>query len=481
MKTSLAAVVALLAFVTALSASGHAQSTGAAAGGGATAGAAGGGAFGGAGNVGIGAQNPAFNRSGANTNSAFGPQQFQRPFVPGQPFSQANQFGQFNQPPFNQNQQGAFNQDRFNRNERFLQRQAGNFDQAGPGGFAADGENSFSQEFTNQDMTNQGAFGLGNGNRSSFFDNQPFNNNQAFGQGSGAGAGANSSAGFTAANDPAGFTGTGSTFDDATEDFDDRFDSQTGADASFRGQQSGLDVSSSRASSEFATTSDAERRTGAGTGANSSRGLTAANDPPGFTGTTSPLSRSRPLGEGTSAEDSVRGTSRTGPATTGRGSVGGNFSQDRSFSGQDAVSAPSDVDTFSPTGTGTFNNDATTATEPNATAELLPGRVPIQNFDPSVRRDGFPRGNGVFDFPPPPGARNVLYGSGGYGFMQQYSNPSAAANQPRADAFNANRPGVSSGNATGVRPNAAPGVQRADDENSVTPNYFNGSYSRTRL
>jgi hypothetical protein len=68
--------------------------------------------------------------------------------------------------------------------------------------------------------------------------------------------------------------------------------------------------------------------------------------------------------------------------------------------------------------------------------------------------------------------------------MQQYANPSAAANQQGVGTFNANRSGVglnNSNNASGVRPNAAPTAPGAGDGNTTTPNYFNGTYSRSRL
>jgi hypothetical protein len=76
---------------------------------------------------------------------------------------------------------------------------------------------------------------------------------------------------------------------------------------------------------------------------------------------------------------------------------------------------------------------------------------------PGSQIGGRPQGNGVFDFPPPPGAENVLYGPGGYGFMEQYSGRSRTTGSGSTERTQGSNP------------------------SSGTPNYFNGSYSRSRL
>jgi hypothetical protein len=160
---------------------------------------------------------------------------------------------QQNQPGFN----SPINQ-RFNRsNQNPFNQDNNSFNQGGQGSFNQNGQGSFTQG-----MQNQGAFGLGNGNRSSFFDNQPFNN-QGFGRGASADPRANSSSGFTGTDadlndgtqsfDDGDFTdvdsnGSGFQEDAFTPDSNTRFDAND--QGSFRGQQFDDDDSTDTGSGE---------------------------------------------------------------------------------------------------------------------------------------------------------------------------------------------------------------------------------------
>ena len=494
MKSSFTVLAALTAVVVAFGSSGYSQSP--SGGGGVTSGASGGGTAGAAGS--LGGVTGAGPITGAGSGIASGGAGVGTGFSgPAVPFAGNNSGFNRNLPPqnrsgftrqnpqrFSQDVPNPFNERSLDRNPHVNRNQQG-FNSTAPGSFT-------------QGMQNQGAFGLGNGNRSSFFDNQPFNN-QGFGRDAGAGAGPNSSEGMTGANDPAGFTGTGTDFRRATNPFadngsgsgdfvDDRFQNNAPARSdqandqdSFRGQPFSESPVADGSTIASENSSDADRGTGAGTGPNSSRGMTAAGDPPGFNGTASPLARSSG-GDGADADqafdDNFGVGSRTGAADP-RG-----LSGEDSFENQNAREAPfNSVDgptnpfanpqvnqgqrlgfPTEPQGTASQTNPFTPPTSVTAqAARVAPGTIPPQG----IGSRGQPRGNGVFDFPPPPGVRNWLDGSTDYGFMQQYERPSAA--QRNTGVRNTNEAG-----------RARPAVQGTQG-GAGSPNYFDGAYSRSRL
>jgi hypothetical protein len=435
--------------------------------------------------------------AGAGANTRFGGNlgASARGASPGRGFgTQQNQPG-FNAPinqRFNRSNQNPFDQD--NRS----------FNQGGQGSFNQNGQGSFSQG-----MQNQGSFGLGNGNRSSFFDNQPFNT-QGFGRGIDGGAGAENFADPDDANfqNDAFESQTDSQFDSATEQgsfrgqqFDDSqspvtepadqnrggvFRAGPGFDHSFRDPSDPIGfegASSLRAPRNDVDGSEADERSTAPqppaenrggvfrAGPGFEHGFRDPSDPIGFEGASS-LRAPRNDVDGSEADEQAIGED------LGAGRETQNTSGGRRFDSTDTANRPNSID--GPTSAmdqnrrlGTPSTAQGTLTQDEAFRQRTPANSAqasqVGRFrQPGSQASGRPRGNGVFDFPPPPGVRNWLDGSADYGFMRQYTERPGTVDQDS---------GVR--NSTEARP-ARP-VGQGTQDGAGSPNYFNGTYSRSRL
>jgi hypothetical protein len=472
----------------------------------------GGGGISGAPSTGIGSQNPAFRGNGAN-QGAFGAQQGQRGFGQ-QQFNQRQQANQNQR--FNSNQQAQ--QNRAGQNDRTLDRE-NDFSSQADGSFGAQQQNGFTLG-----MNNQGAFGLGNGNRGSFFDNQPFND-QGFGQGVDGDAASNTN--LAGGNDFGGFGDSSSAFDDTSSRFDD---TSTEADRTPGG--------------DFSTSSDLDSSPAAGTGTSSRSDETAGGDPFGITGEPAPGFRSiasdssansqdvttsdsastnfrasseytrGDVGVSNSGDSSQRAFNNGNGATTGadpktKGGVPVERAQasaaDRSGgsvldSGASPVDATDASDRFMP-----FDpedaNDQHVPVAPDAglngfggSNQGLGSRAGSANGVSSERFMPFEPGDANRQHVPvaPDGRSNSfqgntqsgLYRPGGYGFMNQYSGGQGnqAPNPPAFGRAPDSGQAAAGNRAASGRSNAGRS-QQAQPQNSQQPppNYFNGSFSRSRL